>query len=200
MIDITTSRTAILQTGDDLAFTISSYGFATNATRLGLDPTPGSISFSLIAGLDALGGEFEVSLTSRDGSVTTSFPGVLTFAPAQFQGTYYQGQVAALYGSITLPPSVSQALFAGNSALLQLRNVGSQVSLGLPPYTLSQDLSVSLSAAGFSSGAVSVQVQLNDATPAQNAPEPHSAVLITLGAGLFALIARRVNRFSHRKI
>ena len=70
-----------------------------------------------------------------------------------FQGSRYSGAVSALEGSLQLSETRSQQLFGSSPAVLILLNTGPALTVGLPPYTLQQDLNVSLGGSGLSVGA-----------------------------------------------
>ena len=183
-IDVTTQTVALLHTGDTLFFTVSTYGF------VGL---PTNVSFNFVSNALTAGSALQATLQSRDGSVTADFSQPYTFTAGQFQGSYYQGAVASLYGSMSLSGTLSQSLFAGSAAFLELRNLGPDVTLGLPPYTLAEDLTLSLSAGGTSRGGVSVRVQMD----AVAVPEPDSRLAMFAGAILLLAVRSSGARVLH---
>jgi hypothetical protein len=203
-MNITNATSAVLNTGDTLSFTFSTYGPSA---------APSNVSFNLVADALASGALFQATLTSRDGSITTEFAQPSTFRPSQFQGAYYHGAAASLYGSLTLSNDLSSALFAGSSAILELQNLGPAITLSFAPYTLAQDLSVSLYGNGVARGGVPVQVRLETSSDdsADNypshlglnssaaVPEPASLLFVLL-AVLFAsaahLFRRRIAHFN----
>jgi len=193
-IDVTTVTSVTLHTGDSLSFTFPTYSFAANARNLGIDPTPTTLGFGLVSALDALGGQFDATLLSRDGQTIVAFPRASTFTQGQFQGVLYKGQVAALDDSLTLSSSLARQLLAESSAVLQFTNVGDDVTLGLATYTLEQNLTVCLYGHGLSVGAPSLVVAYDD--PPSDAPEPASFLLIAIGAVLLAL-AKVLRRIFH---
>ena len=195
-ITVTSATSALLHTGDELVFTVSSYGFGVNAAQLGMASSPARVGFEFVSDALASGAVFDATLVSRDGSASAEFSQG-TFRPGQFQGTYYSGAVSVLSGSMSLTAALSQELFAGSSAILTLKNVGPDVTVGLAPYTLAQSLSVSLSAGGFSTGAPPVMVLMEQ--QGASAPEPGSLVLLTF-VGLLALLWTGMNRVSPRRI
>jgi hypothetical protein len=92
-------------------------------------------------------------------------------------------------------------LFSGSAAVLFLLNIGPTVTVGLPPYTLQQDMNVSLGGGGLSVGARLGGVALLDApmgglarmnseSDSTDAPEPSSGVLLLGGGALLYALAR----------
>ena len=172
-------------------FTVSSYSFGVNAAGLGIDSPPTNVSFDFVSAVGALGAQFDATLESRDGTVTAAFPQVSTFEGGQFQGTYYSGSVAVLDRSMNLSSAISEQIFAGSAAVLELTDIGPGVTLGLPPYTLAEDLTLCMSAQGFSDGGPTVAVRMDD--DPSGAPEPDSRLLLALGASLL-VVAKRFRR------
>ena len=95
------------------------------------------------------------------------------------QGTYYSGPVSTVSGSIQLSSGLSSQLFSGPSVLLILQDQSGAATFGLPPYTLLQDMQVTLSGGGFSVGGVVAQVQFDP-------PDPPAPVFLGAGPGLIS--------------
>jgi hypothetical protein len=193
-LNVTNQTTASLNTDDALFFTLSTYGFAADATAFGLSPYPTVVSFSFVTSSPPPGGTFDALLETPSGSVAAEFPDLLEFVPAQFQGAYYSGTVGAVEASVTLSPTLSERLFSGASVLLVLQNLGPTASVGLSSYTIAQDLTVSLSGGGLSTGAPVVQALLADPPPPGEVPEPGSGWLLTFGAALSFAAAAAMRR------
>jgi hypothetical protein len=164
--DVSTFALASLGTGDELSFTVPSWNFSFNAANLGFPLYPTNIEFTFATAVQNSPGQFEAVLESGDGSVSVSFA-PLSFMPATFQGTNYHGTVSVLQGSLQISETLSQQLFSSSAAVLTLLNAGPAVSLGLPPYTLKQDMTVSLGGGGLGVGARLSGVSLVDAPPAR---------------------------------
>jgi len=84
----------------------------------------------------------------------------LTFGPGSFQGSGYAGEVSTLQGYLRLSPLLSEVLFSAPSAVIALRNDGPDVTIGLDPYVLRQNLYTSLSGGPLSVGALPGSVDL----------------------------------------
>jgi hypothetical protein len=208
-IDVSSATTAAVLTGDSLTFEVFTWNFAVNAANFGLSPYPTDVWFTFVsAPLDGPA-TFEAALQSEDGSVSAGFGGPLSFAPGIFTGSGYQGAVSTLQGYLHLSELLSTQLFGPSSMRVMLRNTGPDVTLGLPPYTLPQDLFVSLSASGLTVGALHGAVTLESGTlgevtpevtlPDSQVPEPRSGTLLVGGGVLLCLVSRLLNRVGRRR-
>jgi hypothetical protein len=182
-LNVTNQTTASLNTDDALFFTLATYGFAADASALGLPTLPSGVSFSFVTSSPAPGGPWDALLETPAGSVIATFPEFIEFEPAEYQSADYSGPVGDLAASITLSPAQSQALFGNASIVLVLQNIGSAVTIGLPPYTIAHDLDATLSGDGLSTGAVVDGVTLAD-PPGPGVPEPGAGWLFAGGAAL----------------
>jgi hypothetical protein len=199
-IDVSTSATAVLHTGDSLSFAVAGWNFVSNAAGLGLPEYPTEVGFGL-ASAPETAGQLSAVLQSHDGSLSMAFGPPLHFIPGWFQGFWYQGAAGTVEGTISLTPSFSQELFAGPGAILTLTNTGPDMTIGLPPYTLQQDLNVSLSGGGLDLGAPQGRVSLNEAGGATAAvPEPASSALFGSAAALLYFIRQSLHWISHRRV
>jgi hypothetical protein len=143
--------------------------------------------------------QVEAILESGDGSVSVSFGAPLSFIPAMFQGSRYSGPVSTLQGSLHLSETISQQLFGGSPAVLILLNYGPALTVGLPPYTLKQNLNVSLGGGGLSVGAPLGRVALLEASDPSGVPEPGSGLLLLCGGALLCALSRlRSSRLPRR--
>jgi len=203
-IDVSSAQTAELHTGDSLSFGVADWNFAIHAADLGLPQHPTHIGFTLVSAPVKGTGQFIATLGSSDGSVTVAFDEPLTFVAGAFQGSFYHGAVSTLQASMDLSGTLSKQLFAGPGAVLSLRNTGPDVVLGLAPYTLREDLNVSLFGGGLSVGGVQGGVTLNGYTSERETetevPEPRSGSLLLVGAGLLCATTGVWKRISHRRI
>ena len=189
----------IVQTGDSLAFTISERSFAVNCAQLGGPAAPTGILFQLVTDPLAVATQFDATLESADGSVSVSLGSDLSFAPGTFQGTYSSGPVSVLSGAANLPETLSQQLFAGSQAVLVLRNDGPAVDLGLAPYTLAEELQVSLGGSDFSVGALDTGAALGSQED-DPVPEPPNGPLLGVIGGLFLGVGWGLKRISRARI
>ena len=211
-IDVSTYASALLDTGDQLWFTVPSRNFGVYATSFGLPVYPTNVEFTFVSALQDSPGQFEAALESGDGSISISFA-PLSFVPGTFQGSGYSGAVSVLQGYLQLSETLSQQLFGSSAAVLTLLNEGPAVTVGLPPYTVRQDMNVSLGGGGLRVGARLSGVSLVDAplggislldaplggislldssdppAPA-DAPEPGSGLLLLGGGALLCALSR----------
>ena len=191
-VDVTHATAQWLYPQDKLLFTISDWSYQVHAQEHGVSTIPAHTTFQFLS-LPQIGpGEFTAWWEAEDGSVVADFSGTLSWLTGRYQSSGYTGPVSVLYGSMDLSPG------GGTPAVLVIENLGGPVKLGLPPYRLSQDLSVSFSGGGFGgvSGTVT-QVRYLDPPPA---PEPDSGwILLTAGAVLCAT-SRVVKRIAGRGI
>jgi hypothetical protein len=189
-----THQTAIhLYTGDALRFTISASNFELDAATLGVSIYPTALKFTFVsAPLDGAG-QFLADLESGDGETSVAAADPLSFVDSWLSGSKYAGEVSSLNGYFSFSEAESRQLFAGSGAVLKLLNTGPEMAVGLPPYTLRQDLNATLSNDRLSVGALPGSVGYVDPPPA--VPEPRPCVaLLGGGAALWLLSAARRRR------
>ena len=198
-IEVSAQVSALLDTGDALSFTVPSWNFGIDAANFGLPEYPTSVEFEFMSDSADLPARVEAVLESGDGSVSVSFGAPLSFAPGMFQGSHYRGAVSVLQGSLHLSQTLSQQLFGGSPALLILLNTGPALTVGLPLYTLRQDLNVSLGGGGLSVGALPGGVALvetsdppdpPDPSDPPDTPEPGSGLLLLGGGALLWALSK----------
>lgn len=192
-INVSTYASALIETGDALSFTVASWNFGINALEFGLPVYPTEAEFTFVSAVQNSPGQFEAVLESGDGSVSVAFA-PLSFIPGTFQGSHYSGAVSVLEGSVEISETLSEQLFGSSAAVLMLLNDGPAVTVGLSPYTVQQDMYVSLGGGGLSVGALQGRVFLVD--PPSGTPEPQSGLLLLGGAGamLWGLSRRKHGR------
>ena len=190
-INVSAQVAALLDTGDALSFTVPASNFGFNAGHYGIPVYPTSVGFVFVSAAEDPLAQIAAVLESGDGSVSVSFGAPLSFVPGTFQGSRYSGAVSVLQGSLHLSETLSQQLFGNSPAVLILLNTGPALTVGMPPYTLQQDLNVSLGGGGLSVGAPLGGVALMDSQsdPAAT-PEPCSGVLLLGGGALLWALAR----------
>ena len=209
-IDVSTQTSTVVHTGDALVFQLLSWNFAVDATAFGMPANPTEVNFALVsAPLDGAG-EFAATLESADRSVSVAF-GDLTFGPGFFQGSGYAGEVSTLQGYLSLSPVLSGEIFNGSVAFIVLRNEGPDVTLGLAPYVLRQDLYSSLSdgplSVGVLPGSVDLETRANQArlmslggaaglAAGSQVPEPGSGGLLLGGGALLCVLSAVLARLS----
>ncbi len=189
-INVSDQVSALFDTGDELSFTVPSWNYSIDAAHFGLPVYPTQVEFTFVSAPEDSPAQFEAVLESGDGSVSVSFGEPLGFVPGTFRGSLYGGAVSVLEGSLHLSETLSQQLFGGSPAVLTLLNTGPGVTVGLPPYTLRQDMNVSLGTGGFSVGAPQGTVTLDPPDPSGEAPEPRSGVLLLGGGALLWALAK----------
>jgi len=170
---------------------------------------PAEVNFALLSAAGTAGGEFAAALESEDRTVTADF-GNLGFGVGGFQGSAYTGEVATLQGYLHLGASMSESMFSGPSVAIVLRNLGSDVTLGLESYLLRQSMLVTLSGGGLSVGGIPGEVDLETPIslsrsgfgtrealfPPPEVPEPRSGGLLLAGGVLLCGLARVLARVS----
>ena len=200
-INVSAQVAALLDTGDALSFTVPASNFGINAGHYGIPVYPTSVGFVFVSAAEDPLAQIAAVLESGDGSVSVSFGAPLSFVPGTFQGSRYSGAVSVLQGSLHLSETLSQQLFGNSPAVLILLDTGPALTVGMPPYTLQQDLNVSLGGGGLSVGAPVSGVSLVEAplggvalTDSQSdpaaTPEPCSGVLLLGGGALLWALAR----------
>ena len=207
-VNVSTEDLVTLQSGDTLTYSISAYSYLVHAGELGGPADPSGFTFSLLT--EPMTGSLDlgVSLESYGGGVSTPVTDSIQ-AAGYVGGSLYQGPVTEEVGSLRLSPGLSSELFAGPAVLLTVQNLGGEVTLGLPPYTILESLEVSLSGADFSLGGVVAAATLEQAGASQMSfaeepfeealtPEPSSAALFALGA-LVLFFAARFRRRGRRR-
>jgi len=173
IVDVSTHTTQQMNPGDTLSFLVS---------NLSLHTVIDSVEFQFISQPLDSSAQFEAELTSRDGSVSIAFPSPLQVSAGIFSGSGYQGAISAISGTLRLPPTLSQQIFQNTRATVVLQDIGPAVTLGLPGYTLPQDMTLSLTSGDTSAGAVTSGAWYQD-PPVDDAPESDSGMLVA-GAGV----------------
>ena len=207
IVDISDQVSLSLRTGDTLAFEIRSGSFEKNALAFGLSTYPTEISFALVVGPLLRTGSFSASLGSLDGGVSVDFPGPLGFHDGSFSAGGLRSAVYTLQGYLELSPQLSQEIFVGGTTILRLRNDGPDVTIGLDPYTMRQDLFVSLAGGPMTVGGTVDSAALESrgglrAMPFANAerndasavPEPGSTALFLAGGIVMCMLSTAMAR------
>ena len=220
ILDVSANATTSIASGDTLSFQVLSWNFARNALSFGQSIYPSDVSFALFTAPITGAGEFAATLQSADGAVAVDFGGPLTFTDGTLNSPGYNGAVSTLNGYLHLSPLLSEALFSASPVLI-LTYTGPDLSLSLNPYTLRQQLQVSLSSGPLSVGALQGPVTLQSPDPppllldtldfqglqpplgADQAsdsavPEPDSG-LLSLGGGALLVAISCLGRFLTRR-
>jgi hypothetical protein len=196
-VDVSAAGSQLLNPTDRLLFTVLSSNYSKQAARWGFSSYPSSISFQFFSVPGPGAGEFSAWWQTPDGELLAGFPGTLSWSTGWIQTSAYTGPISVLHGSMSLS-SIMAAELAGNSAVLVLENKAGPMNVGLPPYTLGEDLLVSLSTGGFGTGGVVTRVQYLD--PPAPAPEPSSGLILVAAGLTLCCISRAMNRISRRHI
>ena len=202
-IDVSSQSSVALENGNTLTFAISAWGYKVHAAALGGPVDPAYLSFSLLTDPLLDGMDLGFSLESYNGDVSVAVNDPL-LSTGYFQGALYRGPVTMESGLVALTPELSSQLFSGPAVLLVVQDLGGDVPIGIPPYSLLQSLEVSLSGGGFSAGGTVAEVTFDppgiggpDAPDPPDTPEPHSGILLALG-GICLLLLARVSKRSRR--
>lgn len=211
VVDVSQSETALVRTGDILAFDLFTWNYGLNAQAFGLPLYPTDVNFVLVTNALTLPAQFTATLASADAPVsgdtpiTVAFDGSLDFAPGYLSCTNFMGAVSTLQGHLHLSSALSRDLFSGGHVLLNLQNTGEDVNLGLAPLVLRQDLFFILSGGGLSVGAVPGAVTLESLPDPEfqlrrgpvlfsAIPEPDSWWLLLGGGMLLCVVSALWNR------
>lgn len=196
-VDVSAATTQVLNPTDKLLFTVMAANYSAQASRRGLSSLPSLVSFQFVSMPEPAPGEFTAWWQAADGSLVAAFPGTLSWLTGQIQSFGYTGPVSVLYGSMALTSTAAAEMFAGGSATLVLENEGGPITVGLPPYTLGQDLTVTFSTRGLGVAGQVTGEQYLDPPPV---PEPPSGlILLAVGVGL-CCVSRAVNQISDRHV
>jgi hypothetical protein len=196
-IDVSLQPTLLLQSGDSLTFVFTDTGYVRDASAMGMAPSPSQIFFSLISAPFGSAGLFTAGVESADGPASAMFPGPLRWTSGMVQTSEYDGPASVLMGNLTLSSTLSQQIFAGSEAELTLTYAGPDVTVGLPGYSLKDDLRISLAGGDISVGAMDYSVTLSNGGAAAPEPQP-VAMLVATGALLCALSGALKRFVRHR--
>ena len=200
-IDVTGRTWLTVKGGETLAFEFSDSNFVWNARGLGVSEVPSAITFQFLTAANGAQAEFQATLEAADGSASLALAGPLGFVPGTLSSSQYNGPVSALAGTFYLSAADAQRIFAGSSAVLVLRNLGPEVDFGLAPFTLRQDLYLSVRGDGFSVGAAAESVVFDPPDAAiMPTPEPSAGLLAGLGGVAIGLGGALSNRLRQQRI
>jgi hypothetical protein len=194
-IDVSLQPSQLLQSGDSLTFLFTDTSYAQHAAAMGMATSPSQIFFNLISAPVGSAGQFTAGVESADGSASDVFPELLGWTSGMVQLSGYDGAASVVMGSVTLSTTLSQQIFAGSEAELTLTYAGPDVTVGLPGYSLKNDVTITLAGGGLSVGAMDYGVTLTS-DEGVIAPEPDPvAMLITTGV-LLCAASGAIKRFA----
>jgi hypothetical protein len=212
ILDVSSETSIVVHTGDSLIFQLLTWNFGVNAVRQNLSPYPTDVNVALVSA-PLSGAGFAASVESADGTVSVALDN-LTFGLGNFQSSGYTGAVSVLQGHLSLSLQDSQRLFSASSVVIDLLNEGPDVTVGLAPYLLRQDLFASLSGGPLSVGAIPGSVELESPDKPTNSkhlggpaifaadtevPEPQTFGLLFGGGALLCGLSAVLARVSRRR-
>jgi hypothetical protein len=213
ILDVSSETSLVVHTGDKLIFQLLTWNFGVNAVRQDLSPYPTDVNFAFVSAPLSGAAGFAASVESADGTVSVDL-GDLTFGLGNLQSSEHTGAVSVLQGHLNLSLRDSQRLFGASSILIDLLNEGPDVTVGLAPYLLRQDLFASLSGGPLSVGAVTGSVELESPdkpmnlkrfsgptifAPDSEVPEPQTLALLWGGGALLCGLSAVLARVSRRR-
>ena len=213
-LDVSSETSIVVHAGDTLIFQLLTGSFGVNAARQSQSPYPTDVSFALVTAPLSEAAGFAATVESADGTVSVALDN-LTFGLGNLQSSGYTGAVSVLQGALHLPSLLDSAqLFSGSSVVIALLNEGPDVTLGLAPYLLRQDLFASLSGGPLSVGAITGSVELESPDKLVNlvhfggpmtleadseVPEPQTLGLLFGGGVLLCGLSAVLARVSRRR-
>src|ERR1035441_5498330 len=207
ILDVSSETSLVVHTGDTLIFQLLTWNFGVNAARQNQSPYPTDVNFALVSAPLSGAAGFAASVESADGTVSVTLDN-LTFGLGNFQSSGYTGAVSVLQGHLSLSLQDSQRLFSASSVVIDLLNEGPDVTVGLAPYLLRQDLFASLSGGPLSVGAIPGSVELESpdqpmdlkhfgggamSAADSEVPEPQTLALLFGGGALLDRKSTRLN-------
>jgi hypothetical protein len=212
-LDVSSETSIVVHAGDTLIFQLLTGSFGVNAARQSQSPYPTDVSFALVTAPLSEAAGFAATVESADGTVSVALDN-LTFGLGNLQSSGYTGAVSVLQGALHLSSLLDSArLFSGSSVVVTLLNEGPDVTVGLAPYLLRQDLFASLSAGPLSVGAIPGSVELESPDKPMNlkrfggmgplavdseVPEPQTFGLLFGGGALLCGLSAVLTRVSRR--
>jgi hypothetical protein len=191
-IGVSGDSSIVLNTGDELMFQVSIQDYQNAASVYGAPLFPQSLEFQLVTELTASPATFVGGIESLSGNISEVFSADLSFQTASFDSDTYSGEVSTLASFLSFSSEESSSLFSGGSAVLYIEDLGGEVTLGLPPYNLQEDLYPSLAGGEISVGGITESVNYLEGAQSQ-VPEPNSAMLLAGGSIGLLLAAGLLN-------
>jgi hypothetical protein len=132
---------------------------------------------------------------SADGSASAMFPGTEGWTSGMVRLSGYDGAASVLMDSLTLSTTLSQLIFAGSEAELTLTYAGPDVTVGLPGYSLKNDVTITLAGGDLSVGAMDYGVTLTS-DEGVIAPEPDPVAMLVSTGVLLCAASGMIKRFA----
>lgn len=213
ILDVSSETSIVVHTGDSLILQLLTWNFGVNAARQNLSPYPTDVNFALVSAPLSEAAGFAASAESADGTVSVGLDN-LAFGLGNLQSSEYTGAVSVLQGHLSLSLPDSARLFSGSFVAIALLNEGSDVTVGLAPYLLRQDLFAGLSGGPLSVGAITGSVELESPDKPLNlrrfggptifaadsgVPEPQTLALLFGGGALLCGLSAVLARVSRRR-
>ena len=213
-LDVSSETSVVVHAGDTLIFQLLTGSFGVNAALQDQSPYPTDVNFALVSAPLSDSAGFAASVESADGTMSFALDN-LTFGLGNLQSSGYTGAVSVLQGALHLSSLLdSAALFSAPSIDIVLQNEGPDVTVGLAPYLLRQDLFASLSGGPLSVGAITASVELESPDKPLNlnrsggvapfgadseVPEPQTLGLLFGGGMLLCGLSAVLARVSRRR-
>ena len=196
ILDVSSETSIVVPTGDTLIFRLLTGSYGVNAALQDLPLYPTDFNFALVSAPLSGAAGFAASVESADGTVSVALDN-LTFGPGNLQSSGHTGAVSVLQGHLHLSSLLDSArLFSGSSVVIALLNEGPDITVGLAPYLLRQDLFASLSGGPLSVGARPGSVELGADS---EVPEPQTFLLLFGGGALLCGLSAVLARVSRRR-
>ena len=214
ILDVSSETSIVVRAGDTLIFQLLTGNFGVNAALQNQSLYPTDVNFAFVTAPLSEAAGFAASVESADGTVSVALDN-LTFGLGNLQSSGYTGAVSVLQGALHLSSLLdSEGLFSASSVVIDLLNEGPDVTVGLAPYLLRQDLFASLSGGPLSVGAITGSVELESTDQPLNSkhfggpmtleadsevPEPQTLGLLFGGGALLCGLSAVLARVSRRR-
>jgi hypothetical protein len=137
-------------------------------------------------------GSVSIPLTDPDAARLSLPTGDMLLTPGSLSGGSYSGPIDLLSAEVTLSSQESAALFNSGEAVIDLHNLGADITFGYPGSSIASDFTASLisSNGSESEGARVMQAECVHT----NAPEPGTIGLLLIGLTIVAARLRKASR------
>ena len=203
-IDVTDASSVTLASGDELLFSFGIGNFGRYAAGAG----PSRIGFTFSSVLEnPLFASLSAALQSTDGAFSILFDSPIPMEQGAMRSRGYNGSVAVWRSSIDLGDDAVEQLFGPEkdvSAYLVLRNLGDEIALGLPGYTMAQSMAILAAKGGLNVGTpyegiflekrpeIRGKLERESARVGTETPEPE--LFLPVAIGLSGLLGARLRK------